>query len=715
MSTSLRSMKRRNLRKRKSKSHRRPFRHRRMLLENLEDRRVLTAAVDAVALLDAATFDGEDQFSQVSKGPVTVTDDLIPIDPSLTYELSGIARSGDGEGGQYNPSATQYFGFKSFDIDENYIAPYLVMKFAGATDTYLADTLEPGDTQIVLQDATGWNNAGAPHQRSVVWYDYTDSTGYTYPDFTYSRYIRIDTTNGIWDVGGINYQTNTITLRSPWNGPELAAGSAIRNAQSGASYNYVCLSNQHVPDEWTEYDAKISGTGVAYAEFRPGTAYVSPMILPNWRNGTDNLVTFRDVEWTYWTPPWQNQSEPLDVTDDGLISAEDALAVINRINSQGTGQLPDPSPSDSPPPYVDVDGDGDLTTTDSQLVLDYLNQLPVDVAPMQFHAGDVVELHVNREEVSEGALYYWRQTAGPPVQLDGELSDTASFAMPGYVNPPDWEFEVVTRDGIEVFSDRVTVHVSPVDAEVEFELRTVDATGKPINSALVGVEFFVDVYVKDLRTNPTGVYSAYTDLSYDAASLTLTSGPTFLGDFTTLTSGDTSNVGFADEVGAVGPSDPPTVPGDWQLVYRVGLTASAAGDAWFESQEADGVPDHAVSTYDDSGAVPGRLIEYGTGTISIAASKSGKTGPTGGTDPPINNDFEITLSTAQLYEAEPDEPCEITLTGHHADKATIAIPIQATRLGRRCRRVPSVHGQATRKSNWLERDAGTECPSARGI
>ena len=69
---------------------------------------------------------------------------------------------------------------------------------------------------------------------------------------------------------------------------------------------------------------------------------------------------------------WQNPVNWLDVNDDGFLAPIDALIVINRLNSQGAGPLPDLS-GQRPSWYLDTDGDGQVAPIDVLLVFNGLN------------------------------------------------------------------------------------------------------------------------------------------------------------------------------------------------------------------------------------------------------------------------------------------------------------------------------------------------------
>jgi hypothetical protein len=71
-------------------------------------------------------------------------------------------------------------------------------------------------------------------------------------------------------------------------------------------------------------------------------------------------------------PYWHNERSPLDVNDDGLITAMDALAVVNHLNLKDE-PLPAPSSGQQPPHFVDTNGDGFVTPHDVLLVVNHLN------------------------------------------------------------------------------------------------------------------------------------------------------------------------------------------------------------------------------------------------------------------------------------------------------------------------------------------------------
>lgn len=351
-------------------------------------------------LLDHAVFAGNHLVQTTLPHQWLVADKFIPIDPTKSYVLSGEARSGDGVGGLYDPVNKQYFGFSSYDIDHRKIEPWHVLQYAGATDTVLTADLSPGDTQVFLQSAAGWANGGAAHQRSLAWYGYTNSQGHTYADYTYTRNVATDSANGVWGAGGIT--GNVITLNQPWAGPLISAGSAVRNAASGGTFNYAVFSHQEVPDVWTTYQATLSGTGTASTQFRAGTAFIKPIVLTNYQGNANNQIAWKEIQVhaaatllpvtdrivpamdgasgnvVAFTPqPFGSDlfakfgdSYALPVAgnlDPPVVSAQGNPVEPVRVVTLGTTNLDNPH---------DVNRDGSVTALDALLIINYLNLEP---------------------------------------------------------------------------------------------------------------------------------------------------------------------------------------------------------------------------------------------------------------------------------------------------------------------------------------------------
>lgn len=229
------------------------------------------------------TFDAADRpfgggsFHTTTQAALRFNDELMPVDVQKTYTLTAYARSRV----PGNTTSKLYIGIAAFDVDGNAISSTHHMYVAN-TLTTLAAPLNPGDTTVTLTSAANWYNSTSTSQKGLIFWNYTDSKGYTYPENTYSR--NVSASQNMWASGGIT--GNVITLSAPWAGAAYAAGTKVSNGSAGATYKYIAATNVNVPETWTKYTGYIGGvdyTGQNVANmFVPGTAYAKLLLLMNY-------------------------------------------------------------------------------------------------------------------------------------------------------------------------------------------------------------------------------------------------------------------------------------------------------------------------------------------------------------------------------------------------------------------------------------------------
>ncbi|WP_277617875.1 hypothetical protein [Paracholeplasma manati] len=194
------------------------------------------------------------------------------------------------------------------------------------TLTTLAQELKPGDTVAYLTSAANWDNTGTAgtntHLRSFIFWNYYNSKGYLYPELTYSR----NWYGNAWDPGAINFTNNTVTLRVPWSGPTIPAGTKVSNGSSGGTYKYLALNNTYIPITWTYYSGIMSGVDLsgtnANFKFPPGTAKAKVGWLMNYQ-GTGETAWFANlsfgIDYTIINRPvagdWFGDKTPVIGTD----------------------------------------------------------------------------------------------------------------------------------------------------------------------------------------------------------------------------------------------------------------------------------------------------------------------------------------------------------------------------------------------------------------
>ena len=118
-------------------------------------------------------------------------------------------------------------------------------------------------------------------------------------------------------------------------------------------------------------------------------------------------------------------------------------------------------------------------------------------------------------------------------------------------------------------------HLAAQEPLIQVRVQPVDELGNPLVKVPSGTTFYLDMYASDLRTNPEGVFSAYSDLLYDAELLETTGPITFAQDYAWARTGDLSQAGVVDEAGAIyaGISNPPPNTSE-QLILRIPMQTS---------------------------------------------------------------------------------------------------------------------------------------------
>lgn len=185
------------------------------------------------------TFTGKGSFralhgTNAGSGGSVVSDESISVDPDKTHLLTVYAKTT-----QFTSLSSLYVGIDSLDIDGTQVLPQHTMRRTG-TDTRLLVPLATNDMVVVVTTApTSWYQAawvsGNGYLRAIILWGYKNSFGYTYPDYTYSKYWITDmylSTNSVSQLVltnfGSGYTDGTYSLTfTPVNGGTGATGSYV--------------------------------------------------------------------------------------------------------------------------------------------------------------------------------------------------------------------------------------------------------------------------------------------------------------------------------------------------------------------------------------------------------------------------------------------------------------------------------------------------------
>ncbi|MCA9198689.1 MAG: pre-peptidase C-terminal domain-containing protein [Planctomycetales bacterium] len=202
-----------------------------------------------------------------------------------------------------------------------------------------------------------------------------------------------------------------------------------------------------------------------------------------------------------------------------------------------------------------------------------------------------------------------------------------------------------TVQDVNGLSDTAVVSIFVQPDLVTMRLAAVNDQGVPISQVAVGDSFRLQGIVQDLREDdPTGVFAAYMDIFYDSNLVQIPAGSDIEYNplYPNQQSGDISNLGLIDEVGAFDGLQ--QVGGDEIAVFSIPMIATNAGVANFMNSPADVSPAHDVLLFNQDDPIPTEQIEYRSLDLVITDSGTGETGGTGstsGTPLDVNRDNVI--------------------------------------------------------------------------
>ena len=244
-------------------------------------------------------------FTRTGNSATVISDEYIALIAGVNYRFEFDAKSANG-------LSSMYSMLVFYDSDKRSILAYHHMYIAN-TLTTLARDLKNGDTVVYLTSAANWkvNTGSATYQRGLIFWNYTNDSGYTYPESTYSRNIY---TNLYASDSAVNKTANTITLSSAWNKGAFPAGTKVSQSNSGGNYKYIAASNSVIPASWQHYagimkgEVDYSGTNVS-GKLPPGVAYARIGFLWNYNSSADQVwVTNLSLKEDYTTPIQTAQS-----------------------------------------------------------------------------------------------------------------------------------------------------------------------------------------------------------------------------------------------------------------------------------------------------------------------------------------------------------------------------------------------------------------------
>lgn len=204
-----------------------------------------------------------------------VPDVYLEFDSTLTNSFSFDVRWFAVQTGDIPLGLQHYISY--FDRDKDYMSPemFYPSKFGldyqnykqtgvitpqthatAGPNIFLTQDLNPGDTVVHMTDVSFWDANNTFPYRTFRFCNYTDSNGFEYLDYSpyMPDYVTPTSNPPDWGAfeptGAINTSLNTITLRNPWGGPMIPAGTNVASSyRSGLTFNYTLIEHRDAGDD----------------------------------------------------------------------------------------------------------------------------------------------------------------------------------------------------------------------------------------------------------------------------------------------------------------------------------------------------------------------------------------------------------------------------------------------------------------------------------
>ena len=223
------------------------------------------------------------------------------------------------------------------------------------------------------------------------------------------------------------------------------------------------------------------------------------------------------------------------------------------------------------------------------------------------------------EENSAGFRYQIEAGAPDGITINpatGVVSWTPTAAQVGGKS-----YTIRAVDAAGNFSTQtVNINVGqPVASKVEVIVKITDAEGNELTSLSSNQEFFLRVYVRDMRPAKQGVAAGYLDVTWDASKATVI-GDIVYGNTYPLQRKGTVSAGQIDEGGGFSGQLTPSNPAQATELFSVPMRATASGGLTFSTNPADQLPANHTLLHGLNTAVETTEILYGTASATVDLS-----------------------------------------------------------------------------------------------
>ena len=246
-----------------------------------EDANLVTWGSDAKAL--EKEWNGKIKYEEVDGKLCGVVDgrsyitskQFIPIESGKKYILSGSFKSLGDE------LSRTYYGFITYDKNKREIRTYHSNTIPG-TETTLAQECKEGDKTVVIKANKKWK------------------AGYAIAFNTKDDFSDLPNYETVYKITKVTPEGDNMQLElSSAVRKEYPADTKVRmHTATCGTYIYTTIIGSKIPKEWKNYSKSITlgkPGQMGWQFFRPGTAFVKILILPNYDKKKDEKMMFTDL------------------------------------------------------------------------------------------------------------------------------------------------------------------------------------------------------------------------------------------------------------------------------------------------------------------------------------------------------------------------------------------------------------------------------------
>jgi hypothetical protein len=250
---------------------------------NAEEKVLLEWSDDAAVL--KKEWSGKIKYEKIDEKLCGVTEDksyiisrkFFPVEAGKKYTLSGTFKSMGEE------KSKVYYGFMTYDNKKRYIATYHSNIVAGSA-TVLAQPCKKGDKTLVVKANGKWKN------RTV-------------------NAVAFNAKDDLSDLPNREIAYRIIKVTPKEDNMEIELSSSVKKAYPAdtkvrahthayGSYLYTTICGLTLGVNWKTFDgtATLAAPGkMSHKLFRPGTAFVKVLLMPNYSKKKDAKMAFKDL------------------------------------------------------------------------------------------------------------------------------------------------------------------------------------------------------------------------------------------------------------------------------------------------------------------------------------------------------------------------------------------------------------------------------------